>query len=136
MFSEPSPKDAWSATSVGAVLANDKGQIIRFFGHVVDNSLVKTWSSESQVQHVFEAEVLRYALCLAVWYDILKGKCIFAFIENEAAKSSWIVGLAYSEAIIYNGTVLEAQLDIHPFFCRVPTFSNFGDEPSRGSFQN
>ena len=72
--SEPSPKDAWSATSVGAVLANDKGQIIRFFGHVVDNSLVKTWSSESQVQHVFEAEVLRYPLCLAVWQHILNGQ--------------------------------------------------------------
>lgn len=108
------------------------------FGHVVDESLVKTWGAETQVQHVFEAEILPYALCLAVWGDLLRSKCVFAFIDNEAAKSSWMSGFAYSKVartVIHNGTVLEAQLDVHPFFSRVPTYSNFGDKPSRGSFQ-
>ena len=131
--SESNPDEAWSGTSVGAVLANNEGQVIRYFGHVVDEKLVKTWGSESQVQHVFEAEVLPYALCLMVWGDILRSKCVFAFIDNEAAKASWISGFAHSmvaRTVIHHGTVLKAQLDIHPFFSPVPTFSNFGDEPS------
>ena len=129
---------AWSGTSVGAVMADQDGKILKYFGHVIDENLVKTWGAETQVQHVFEAEVLPYALCLLVWGSILKGKCVFAFIDNEAAKASWISGIAYSRIarnVLHNGTVLEANLDIHPFFSRVPTYSNFGDEPSRGSFQ-
>ena len=129
----------WSGTSVGAVLADDQGRAIKYFGHVINENLVKTWGAETQVQDVFEAEVLPYALCLLVWGSFLKGKCVFAFIDNEAAKASWISGFAYSRVarnVIHNGTVLEARLDIHPFFSRVPTYSNFGDEPSRGSFHN
>ena len=119
-------------------MADQDGKILKYFGHVIDESLVKTWGAETQVQHVFEAEVLPYALCLLVWGSILKGKCVFAFIDNEAAKAAWISGFAYSRIarnVLHNGTVLEANLDIHPFFSRVPTYSNFGDEPSRGSFQ-
>ena len=100
--SESNTNVAWSGTSVGAVLANHEGRVIRYFGHVVNESSVKTWETESQVQHVFEAEVLPYALCLTVWGNILRSKCVFnAFIDNKAAKSSWISDFA------------------HPFFSRV-----------------
>ena len=36
--------------------------------------------------------------------------------------------------MIHHGTKLEARMDVHPFFSRVPTHSNFGDDPSRGRF--
>ena len=86
--SEPSSLDPWSGTSVGAVLADGRGVILRYFGHVIDPALVRSWGSETQVQHVFEAEILPYALCLTVWRDVLEGKNVFAFIDNEAAKLS------------------------------------------------
>ena len=35
---------------------------------------------------------------------------------------------------ILHGTKLEAKIDAQPFFARVPTYSNFGDDPSRGQF--
>ena len=77
------------------------------------------------MQHIFEAEVLPYAICLEVWSDLLKDSAAFVFIDNEAAKASWIAGAAHSETagrIIHHGTVVEARLNIHPFFARVPTF--------------
>lgn len=30
--------------------------------------------------------------------------------------------------------MLESDLDVWPYFCRVPTFSNVADWPSRGDF--
>ena len=131
------PCDAWSGTSVGAVLVDSRGKILRFFGHVIDQAMVDTWGSPNQTQHVFEAEVLPYAICLEVWQDVLCSSALFAFVDNEAAKASWIAGSAHSaiaKQVIHNGTRLEAPLDVHPFFSRVPTHSNFGDDPSRGRF--
>ena len=58
-------------------------------------------------------------------------------MDNEAAKASWIVGSAHSTVAkhaIHNGTRLEALLEVQPYFARVPTHSNFGDDPSRGRF--
>ena len=89
------------------------------------------------MQHIFEAEVLPYALALLLWADLLTDCCVFAFIDNEAAKASWIAGYANSpvaSAIIHHGTVLEADNCVAPFFVRVPTTSNMGDDPSRGHF--
>ena len=135
--SEPGSIEAWSGTSVGAVLADERGRILRFFGHVIDKALVSAWGKPDQTQHVFEAEILPYAMCLELWQDILRGTCLFAFLDNEAAKASWIAGTAHSDIakqVIHYGTKLEACLDVHPFFSRVPTHSNFGDDPSRGRF--
>eukprot|EP00435_Cladocopium_sp_Y103_P044234 s1937_g12.t1 len=129
---------SWNGTSVGAVLADSSGNILRFFGHVVHKDLVATWGPPGKTQHIFEAEVLPYAISLLLWPDILHHCCIFAFIDNEAAKASWISGFAGSvvaSAVIHNGAVMEADRDIHPFFARVPTTSNMGDDPSRGHFE-
>jgi len=112
--------------------------LLFYFGHVVDSNLVATWGPPDKTQHIFEAEVLPYALALTVWGATVKGCCIFAFIDNEAAKASWITGSATSDAalrILHNGTRLEADLDVWPFFSRVPTHSNMGDDPSRGRFE-
>ena len=135
--SEISDADEWSGVSIGAVLADKHGRLLHYFGHVVNPSLVKTWGRADQIQHVFEAEVLPYAVCLWVWGHLLKHACAFVFIDNEAAKACWIAGSAQSltaQRVIHNGTMREAALDLHPFFSRAPTHSNLGDDPSRGRF--
>ena len=106
-------------TSVGGVLADNDGRILFYFGHVVNKELVSTWGPPDRTQHIFEAEVLPYALALTVWGATVKGCCIFAFIDNEAAKSSWITGTATSDIaqrILHNGTRLEADLGCLAFF--------------------
>ena len=42
---EPSSSDEWSGVSNGAVLADGRGKLLHYFGHVVDSSIVKTWES-------------------------------------------------------------------------------------------
>ena len=56
----------WTGTSVGGVLADSDGNILFYFGHVVSKELVATWGPPEKTQHIFEAEVLPYALALTV----------------------------------------------------------------------
>lgn len=39
-----------------------------------------------------------YAASLMMWKWFLKGKCLFAFIENEGARSAWISGFASTKS--------------------------------------
>ena len=128
----------WTGTSVGGVLADGEGNVLFYFGHVVDKAMVATWGPPDKTQHIFEAEVLPYVLALTVWGDVIRGCCIFAFIDSEAAKSAWITGTASSDVaqiILHRGTRLESDLNVWPFFARVPMHSNMGDDPSRGRFE-
>ena len=65
-------------------------------------------------------------------------KRVLIFIDNEAAsRASWIAGRAdsaYANRMIHLGASFEAELEVMPYFCRVPTFSNLGDGPSRMDF--
>ena len=76
-------------------------------------------------------------LSLWVWEHLLKHACVFVFIDDEAAKACWIAGFAQSQTaqrVIHNGTMNEAAIDLLPFFTRVPTHSNLGDDPSMELF--
>ena len=119
------------------MLADSKGCILSFFGHIVSQKLVQTWGDPEKTQFIFEAEVLPYTLSLLVWKEMLQGCALFAFIDNEAARASWISASAHSEVamnFIHHGAVIESNLDVRPYFSLVPTHSNFGDAPSRGKF--
>ena len=136
------PKTAsepWSGTSIGGVLVDGSGNPLSFFGHVLSEEWVRTWSEKDRSQNIFEAEVLPYLISLRIWSRILSRTCIFVFIDNEAARAAWITGFAHSniaQQFLSAGTALEADLEIHPFFARVPTHSNLGDDPSRGRFSD
>ena len=112
------------------------------FCFTLDMSLTKSWLQLGDHRTGRNISLKRRCyptlLALTVWGATVKGCCIFAFIDNEAAKSSWITGTATSDVaqrVLHNGTRLEADLDVWPFFSRVPTHSSMGDDPSRGRFE-
>ncbi len=116
--SEPDDSVDWSGTSVGGVLIDHHGNPVRFFGEVLDQDTVIKWGTPGQKQFVFEAETLPYALSLYIWRHLLQSCCIFVFIDNEAAKSSWKAGVAHSAScrkVIHGGTILEGDLDAWPY---------------------
>eukprot|EP00435_Cladocopium_sp_Y103_P074393 s19_g48.t1 len=128
---------SWSGTSIGGVLVYPDGTIRECFGEMLPRELLKEWGRDDQQQYIFEAEVMPYAVGLILWRTILERKCIFVFIDNEGARAAWICGFASTKAsqhMLHIGTSLEAQIESHPFFARVPTHSNIGDAPSRGKF--
>ena len=135
--SEKKDEDEWSGTSIGGVLFDEAGKAVECFGEVLPDEITAAWAGKQKEQLVFEAEVFPFLVSLELWRDRLKGKLLLVFIDNEAAKSCWISGAAdskWAQHMICKGTMLESSLDVFPYFCRVPTFSNIGDGPSRGVF--
>ena len=97
----------------------------------------KSWGARERKQLIFEAEILPYSIALRLWGSLLKGACVFVFIDNEAAKFSWISGTADSaivSSMLKLGLEMECDINLAPYFCRVPSYSNLGDDPSRGKF--
>ena len=83
---------------------------------------------------------LPYSIALHLWKKLLQGVCAVIFIDNEAAKFSWVSGTADSRVVSIESTILrrglgmECGINLSPYFCRVPSHSNLGDDPSRGRF--
>ena len=134
---EKAPGVSWSGTSVGGVLCDSQGQRLQYFGEVLDESITGLWGARERKQLIFEAEILPYSIALRLWGSLLKGACVFVFIDNEAAKFSWISGTADSaivSSMLKLGLEMECDINLAPYFCRVPSYSNLGDDPSRGKF--
>ena len=127
----------WSGTSIGGVIFDPSRRALECFGEMLPDPVTETWSKKMKEQLVFEAEIFHYLVALSVWSGLLENKLVFVFIDNEAAKSSWISGSADSSAaelMLHKGTIMESRLNVSAYFCRVPTHSNVSDGPSRGFF--
>ena len=125
-------------TSVGALLLESNGKGLKFFGLHLPGEVTSEWAGNGRKQLVFEAEVLPYLLALSCWSDIMANRPVLVFIDNDGARHSWIKGSAesvHAMRMIHKGTLLEAQLEVLPYFCRVPTRSNAADGPSRLDFK-
>ena len=123
----------WCGTTIGGVLVFPDGSVRECFVELLPPEWLKDWGWDQQQQYIFEAEMMPYAASLMMWKRFLKGKCLFAFIENEGARSAWISGFASTKAarhMLHIGTTVEASLSVHPYFARVPTHSNLGDVPT------
>ena len=110
-------------TSVGAILIDAQGHGMKFFGLHLPDEVVDHWGSGGRRQLVFEAEVLPYLLALTCWSKLLEKRHVLIFIDNDGARHSWIKGGAdsiYAMRMIHKGTLLEARLEVQPYFCRVP----------------
>ena len=92
------------------------------------------WSRGAKRNLVFEAEILPYNLALHCWSDLMRGKHILVYIDNDGSRQSWIkctADLFFARSMIHQGTLMEAALDATPYLCRAPTSSNLADGPSR-----
>ena len=124
--------------SIGGLLCDMHGNGIHCFGEALPPSVVRAWSERGISQVIFEAEVLPYSIALRLFSEKVRNSNLLVFIDNEAARHSWIAASARSDMaarMIELGTVLESELNVSPYFCRVPTFSNLADGPSRDDFE-
>ena len=114
----------WTGTSIQGVLFGQTGSCYGCFGELLCEQVTDAWSGLGKKQLIFEAEVMPYLVALRLWEKVLAGKPVFVFIDNEAARAG----------MVRLGVSKEADIDLIPYFCRVPTFSNLADGPSRGRF--
>ena len=120
--------------SIGGVLCDQLGRGLACFGEDVPSDVLAAWRQRNIKQLIFQAETLPYLVSLFLWREVLKDACALVFIDNEAARFSWISGAARNEDVsrkLRRGAFKEAAMNTVPYFCRVPTHSNIADREAK-----
>ena len=118
----------------GAVLVSNAGEIVSWFGLVVDTRSLALFLDGGRQNIIGELETLTVAMSLLLWGDIVSSSQLMIYIDNEGAKFSLIRGYSDSLAITSICALTATALDkffILPWFSRVPSSSNLADFPSR-----
>ena len=120
----------------GAVLVSSVGEIISWFGLMVDTRSLALFLDGGRQNIIGELETLTVAMSLLLWGDIVSSSqlMIYIYMDNEGAKFSLIRGYSDSLAITSICALTATALDqffILPWFSRVPSSSNIADFPSR-----
>jgi hypothetical protein len=128
------PKRKLTCTGMfhGVLVGKEPGHIA-CFGEEAP-AKVKMWKQKGAKQLIFEAEILPYVVALRAWADLLRDALILVFIDNDAARHSWVTAGAQSQHamdMVNLALAFEAELDAAAYFCRVPSHSNISDGPSR-----
>ena len=118
----------------GAVLVSNAGEIVSWFGLMVDTRSLALFLDGGRQNIIGELETLTVAMSLLLWGDIVSSSQLMIYIDNEGAKFSLIRGYSDSLAITSICALTATALDkffILPWFSRVPSSSNLADFPSR-----
>ena len=125
-----------SLGSIGAVLVNPQGHVLEFFGEPIPKTFLEALMQTS-THPIYELEILPVNLAARLWSKYLISANVVFYLDNESARSAYIRGDATSSigrAIVQDFLEWEWQTKINPWFGRVPTSSNLGDDVSRLNF--
>lgn len=131
-------EDCEQTCSIGGVLVDKEHGPVACFGEVVPQAVVDMWKQKGAKQLIFKAEILPYVVGLQVWANLLRDALVLVFIDNDAARHSWVSASAHTQHamdMVNLALKLEADLDVAAYFCRVPSHSNISDGPSRLNFE-
>eukprot|EP00971_Amphidinium_carterae_P117403 2325579-Amphidinium_carterae.1 len=128
-------EDEGRQVSCGGLLVDPEGGN-EVFGFVIPEWLLTTWRGPMhKKQLIGQTEILPILVSRLLWSDRLRGRRVFIYVDNDAARYACIRG--WSEAVGSNEmiralAVLDARGRSLSFFARVPSKSNPADEASRG----
>ena len=101
----------------------------------MSQQVIDSWKSrDDQLQVIGQAEVFPVLVSRLTWGTRLRGRNVIYFVDNESARLALIK--MYSPVlptldILMQITAWDFANQSHPWYSRVPTYSNIGDDPSR-----
>ena len=120
--------------SVGAVIVDTASHECFMFGGLVPDELVGLWKADGRVQVIGQAELLPVLLARLLRPGWFRGRRVFFFIDNDAARHSLVRGYSSAKGsleIVREFIRLELDEPTFSWFARIPSTSNPGDGPSR-----
>jgi hypothetical protein len=128
---EPSDKE-WPA-GLGGVLYSEDCVALEHFSHCLTPAELKVMGFPEDKQTViFETEVLAIIVALQVWCKRVDGRPVVIFVDNNSARDVAVSGTARTKVpllLVSTLLALEDDLQITPWYARVPSKSNPADEP-------
>ncbi|CAE7519874.1 unnamed protein product [Symbiodinium sp. CCMP2592] len=137
VFTDGACEERGSQVTHGAVIVDVASQTYEVFGGHIPGPLVEVWRGSGRVQLIFFAELYPVLIARRTWGKVLRNRRALFFVDNEAAKAALIRN--YSPLVDAANMLADiAELDVvnhcFPWYCRVPSKSNFSDAASRLSF--
>ena len=124
--------------TVGAVAIDTADGSIKYFGDHVPDEIITEWRAEGILQVITQAEVYPVALSKTLMGDSWIGRRVISFIDNDAARFSFINSNSSSNSVgdlLLVNAALDSKLDIACWYERVASESNIADLPSRLQFK-
>jgi hypothetical protein len=120
--------------NVGALVVDAASDLRRIFDGRVPQKIIDLWHSTVGIQLITQIELWPVLSCMFVASSICRNRRVVFYIDNDAARESLIKAFSPSLAsmsIISAFYVEVENLNIIPWFARVPSTSNPADLPSR-----
>ena len=120
---------------IGAVLLDESGNCISWFGGQVDKTVCDRISRNGHKKTIiFELEMLAVCLAFDSWKDKVRGSNLVIFTDNEGVKHCLVRGNCqdnFAFQILHSFLEMEFSNDAELWIARVPSEANIADYPSR-----
>ena len=124
--------------TIGAVAIDTADGSMKHFGDYVPDLIIGEWRAAGILQVITQAEVYPVILAKTLLGETWQGRRVIIFIDNDAARYSFINSNSGSEPIcdmLLVNSSLDISLNIACWYERVASESNIADLPSRLQFQ-
>ena len=120
---------------IGGMILNHEGSILGHFAEEIPEALVKELLGVEKETAIFELESFAAVLAINLWKDVLRGRSIVIFSDNEAFRSAVVrchSSNARGDRLVQELCRLEEDLHTSVWLERVASQSNPADPLSRG----
>ena len=119
---------------LGGVLIDPYEGTQSFYSLMLDEAQLQRFNTTGSQNPIFELECMAIFISLHAWRDVLRGKNLVVFTDNQAAQACFVK--CFSENSVGMGIILasceeEERMEACCWFERVNTASNVADSPSR-----
>ena len=122
---------------LGAVLYNQQGSVLAWFGIALPQETAKVLLSGKQ-KIINELESLAVVLSFVLCEALILGRHVMCYLDNEAARVTLLKMTSesdYLSLLAHACSLMEEELGLFAFYARVPSKSNVADAPSRLDFR-
>ena len=129
------PDENGASAGFGGVLVDPSGAPVRYFSFDLAEPDIKLMNPSGKKTIIYECEFFAVSVAFDVWSNLLQGKQVVFFIDNNAVRDSLIScksSGAVASCLLEHILQEESHSSIISWFARVPSKSNIADDPSRG----
>ena len=127
------PDDTQIFAGVGGVLFTPEGKPVQFFSQRLSEQMIADLNPGSRKTAIFECEFLALFCAMLIWGSSVSS-AVVVYTDNNAVRDAMIschTTNTVAKKILIATLSLESELQLAPWYARVPTDSNTADNPSR-----
>eukprot|EP00435_Cladocopium_sp_Y103_P044841 s227_g12.t1 len=121
---------------LGAVLIDQSGRVLKWFGCAAPKPLCDSFMAENQEQAIGELGALAVLVAYRLWAPCFQSKHVICFLDNEGSRYLILKGYSSNkvlESIVHEIALCEEEQSVLAWYARGPTEANIADHPSRSN---